>query len=137
MRQMQVVDPRMLSAVRPVHEGAMTDECTVAEPAGEPVTSEDGMDVTVPPGAVRYQGRCRVVPFADQARVREVVDRPVTFRLYRVFLPWAAGPVEVDDIVTVTRSADPDLPGRPLRVMDVPATSLEVERALLCEEVVY
>lgn len=126
----------MLTAVRPVHEGAMTDECTVGRLQGEPIVSDDGLTVTVPAPLVRYSGPCRVAPFADAARVRDVAERPVTFRIYRVFLPWDATPVEVDDVVTITRSTDPDLASRPLRVMDVPATTLETERVLLCEEVV-
>jgi hypothetical protein len=136
MRQVPVIDQRMLAAVRPVSEGAMTDQCTVGRPQGQPTVSGDGLTVTPAPALTRYAGRCRVVPFADAARVREVAERPVTFRIYRVFLPWDATPVEVDDIVTITRSADPDLDGRALRVMDVPATSLEAERVLLCEEAV-
>jgi hypothetical protein len=126
-----VVHPRMLAAVRAVHTGAM-----IARPTGETVVSDDGLTVTTAPPAVRYAGPCRVMPFADGARVREVADRPVTLRVYRVFVPWDAGPVEVDDVVDVTDSQDPDLPGRVLRVMDSPGATLEAERALLCEEVV-
>jgi hypothetical protein len=106
------------------------DACTIRAP--DVTVFADG-SYTTTPGAVVYQGPCRVHPQGSDVVV-EAGEQPVTQRTYDVTLPSTASGIEVDQVLTVTVSADPDLVGRPLRVTDAKVASIHVQRQLVAED---
>lgn len=73
-----------------------------------------------PTSTVVYNGRCDVKPLAAGADSAVVGERDVVLRRYDAALPFdTLGTIAVDDVLTVTASADPRLVGRPLTVVAV------------------
>lgn len=81
-----------------------------------------------------YAHPCWVRSGAGQERVVDVGGDLVTLRLYRVRLAVGVTGVEVDDVITIITSPDPEMVGKALRVRDFPADDLAVTRLALCEE---
>ena len=59
----------------------------------------------------------------------------MTLRLYNVTLPVTATGIEVDDLIALMTSADPDLVGKSLRVRDARASSMGAQRRTTAEMV--
>lgn len=131
----RVIHPDMLARLRPVASGSLVDECTISRPSTAEPTWNAGLGRSVPaaPTAV-FTGVCRVQPRPTDDRVVSAGEEPVTLRSYYVELPWDTDEVLVDDLITITASADADLAGRVLRVADIAYTSLHVVRHLICED---
>lgn len=118
---------------RPVATATMTATCTIGR-AGpgtyDPVTMQYGDNTST----LIYSGPCRVQQRTSAETTADVVGQQVTTRSYLVAVQYDAGQVEVDDIVTVTDSADAQLTGRRLRVTDVQYGSAQWQRDLYCED---
>lgn len=115
----------------------MVDSCVITRPgSGDRVfDAETGTWSEPPPGTV-YAGRCRVqVPAlaprgVDAAQVEWATARVV------VSIPVAVVGVRPGHTVTITGSLlDPELAGRKVTVLDVPAKSHLTARRLQCEGV--
>ena len=99
-------------------EALMVDACTVTRP-GEPVTDPDTGDVT-PSMTPVYTGPCKVQQTISQASNPEAGGHAFTVQDSRVDFPVTAGPLMVDDVVTVTASVlDPQLVGSVFRVIEL------------------
>lgn len=85
-----------------------------------------------PPAVEVYAGPCLARPVEAAARVVQHGERAVSLRTYTVTLPAGAAP-EAGDSLTVTVSADADLTGRALHVLDVPYDEWAVNRRITCE----
>lgn len=111
--------------------------CTVvrADPDAQPVFDPDTGTYTAPADLAVYAGACQVLPVAAD-RVVQFGDGPTSLRQYEVTLTGLAATVHVEDLVTVTAAADPNLDGLELRVLDVRKSSLPTNRRLICEEVI-
>lgn len=113
-----------------------TSTCTVTreDPDGEPTFDPNTGTYTDPADLTVYTGRCLVMP-VGQDRVTQFGDGPVSLRQYQVTLTGLGTTIHVEDLVTVTDQADPNLDGVQLRVLDVRKASLPTNRRLMCEEV--
>ncbi len=109
----------------------LPDDCTIRVP--DVTVFADGAYTTTP-GAVVYEGKCRVEPQGRSDAVVQAGEGPVTQRTYDVTLPSTASGIEVDHVLIVSQSADPDLVGRPLRVRDAKVASVHVQRRLVVED---
>jgi len=99
-------------------ESLMVDACTVTRP-GEPVTDPDTGNV-VPGETFVYAGPCKVQQTISQASNPEAAGHAFTVQDSRVDFPVSAGPLLVDDVVTVTSSVlDPQLVGTEFRVIEL------------------
>jgi hypothetical protein len=120
-----------LASMRATVESMLPDRCTIRQPGS---TAFDAGTYTSTTGAVVYEGPCRVHPQGRSDAVVQAGEEPVTQRTYDVTLPSSASGIEVDHVLTVTESADPDLVGRPLRVRDAKVASVHVQRRLVVED---
>lgn len=112
-----------------------TSTCTVTreDPAGVPTFNPADGTYTDPADLTVYTGRCLVMP-VGQDRVTQFGDRPTSLRRYYVTVTGLTAAIYVEDLVTVTDQADPNLDGVQLRVLDVRKASLPTNRRLMCEE---
>lgn len=130
----RTIHPDLLSTARRWSAVSMIDVCTISRRTGtsyDPVTNDDVATATT-----IYQGRCRiqdVQPFGG-ARVQQFGGRPVTTSGYFAVLPADAAQVRIEDTVTITASADPQLVGRSMRVTEVLVDTFHAHRRLLLED---
>lgn len=95
-------------------QALMLDTCTVHRP-GEPITDEDG-NVTQDP-TLLYTGPCKIQQTLAQSSNPEAGGHQFTVQDTRWDTPVAAGPFEVNDVVTITEAIlDPQLTGNVYRV---------------------
>lgn len=115
-------------------EALMVDECTVHRP-GDPVTDYFTGVVTTPRTLV-YEGRCKVQQTISQASNASVGGHQFTVQDSRVDFPVSAGPLLVDDVVTLTVSAlDPQIVGRVFRVGELFHKSYATAQRTRVEEI--
>jgi len=115
-------------------ESLMLDTCLVQRP-GTPVTDADGV-VSTPLSEV-YTGRCKVQQTISQASNPSAGGHQFTVQDSRVDFPVTAGPLAVDDVVTMTASVlDPQLVGREFRVTELFHKSYATAQRTRVEEVV-
>ena len=113
----------------------MVDACTVTRP-GEPVTDPDTGDVT-PSMTPVYSGPCKVQQTISQASSPEAGGHAFTVQDSRVDFPVSAGPLLVNDVVTVTSSVlDPQLVGTEFRVIELFHKSMATAQRTRVSEVV-
>ncbi len=134
----RAVDPRLHQELRgsALGELGMPDECTITRPtAGEGSIDPGTGQWTPPAGVTVFTGACRVQP-DTRARptVVDTLDVSRHLRRYRASIPWDAPQVLVDDVLTVTRTHDPQLAGRPLLVRDVKYDTFQVRRFIDLED---
>lgn len=134
-----VVHPRLHQELRrsTVGTAGMPDECTIVHPTDGQGTIDPTSGLWFPPdGITVYTGVCRVQ--ADTRMMRgglvDTGDIAITLHRYRASIPWDTAEILVDDILTVTRTHDPHLAGRPLMVRDVKFDTFQVRRFLDLED---
>lgn len=115
-------------------EQTMTDTCTITR-AGEPVYNPATLAYTASSTTV-YSGKCRVKPSALSGNTTvQAGEERVALWPYAVSVPVSVTDVELDDLVTVTASADASLVGRVLRVRSTARGTHITARRLDAEEV--
>ncbi|MFE4229132.1 DUF6093 family protein [Arthrobacter sp. NPDC056886] len=103
---------------RAAAESLMIDACKVQRP-GEPTTDPDTGEVT-PSETFVYSGPCKVQQTISQASSPTAGEHAFTVQDSRVDFPVSAGPLNVDDVVTITVSVlDPQLVGSEYRVVEL------------------
>jgi len=124
---------------RAAAERLMTDACQIRTPPilrFNPTTKANdiiGGDELV------YAGVCRIRPRDVQESEREAGDSPVSTWAYVVSIPFGAQHngtpylPAVDQVVTVTASADPTLVGQRLRARQVIQGTHITARRMVCE----
>lgn len=113
----------------------MVDACTVGRP-GEPVLNE-GTGVLSPSLAPVYSGACKFQATISSAANPVSGEHRFTVQDLRFDLPVSAGPLAVNDLVTVTASLlDPQLVGRVYRVAELFHKSFATAQRSRVEEVV-
>lgn len=121
---------RLADAANQTH----VDECEIHGPdilgAFDPVTGAH--DVT--PGALKYQGACRVQREQRQDIAGLVTEQDLPSMVYLVQIDHDADTVLVRDIVTITNSSDAQLVGQELPVKAVIKGSMRATRDLLCTD---
>lgn len=111
----------------------MLDTCTVHRP-GELVTDADGN--VAPTLTLVYSGPCKVQQTITQASTPSAGGHQFTLQDSRVDFPVEAGPLAVDDVVTLTASVlDPQLVGREFRVTELFHKSYATAQRTRAEEI--
>lgn len=123
----------MSSSLRAVAERFMTDRCTIASATSVEFDADTEHDVETD-GAELYDGKCQVRPVGADT-VLEVGDAPLSIESIIVRLPVETVGISINDVVTVTRSDDPLMIGRALRVRAVLGGTGAASRNLYCEMV--
>lgn len=112
----------------------MVDSCTVTRP-GEPATDPE-TGVVAPSSTVVHSGRCKVQLTLSQPKTPNSAGHVYTVQDLRLDLPTTAGPVRVDDVVTVDASVmDAQLVGRVFRVSGLFHKSFATAQRCKVEEV--
>ena len=109
----------------------MRDACTVTR-GGARTTDANG-DVTQATTTL-YTGVCRVQQHqatADDKNIGE--DQQLLLRV-EVQLPMTVTGLQVGDLITITTSIDPDLPGRQFRIHDLAHKTDATARRVQCIE---
>ena len=115
-------------------EALMVDACDVMRP-GEPVTDPETGDVT-PSSTFVYSGPCKVQQTISQASNPSAGSHAFTVQDSRVDFPVSAGPLMVDDVVTLTSSVlDPQLVGSTFRVVELFHKSMATAQRTRVEQV--
>lgn len=115
-------------------EALMVDSCDVTRP-GESVTDPDTGDVT-PSSTAVFSGPCKVQQTISQASNPTAGEHSFTVQDSRVDFPVAAGPLKVDDVVTITASVlDPQLVGAEFRVTELFHKSMATAQRTRVEQV--
>lgn len=123
-----------LLAGRREAEALMIDACSVTRP-GESITDPDTGEVT-PSSTPVYSGPCKVQQTISQASNPTAGSHAFTVQDSRVDFPVSAGPLMVDDVVTVTSSVlDPQLVGSVFRVVELFHKSMATAQRTRVEEV--
>lgn len=115
-------------------ESLMLDACTITRNDGDPVFDSTTGTYSQPTTPI-YTGKCRVKPsvLSGNTTVQAGEER-VALWPYSVSVPVAVADVRLDDIVTVTTSADASLIGVTLRVRSIGRGTFITARRLDCEE---
>jgi hypothetical protein len=112
----------------------MIDTCDVTRP-GDPVTDPETGNVT-PGSTFVYSGPCKVQQTISQASNPSAGGHSFTVQDSRVDFPVAAGPLMVDDVVTITASVlDPQLAGSTYRVVELFHKSMATAQRTRVEQV--
>ena len=119
----------------------MVDACTVDRP-GPPVTDPETGAVSATSTPIygpdsAEAGKCKVQRTATQASNPTAGGHQFTLQDSRVDFPVSAGPLMVDDVVTLTASVlDPQLVGRSFRVTELFHKSYATAQRTTVSEVV-
>lgn len=114
----------------------MTSVCVIRERGtGRTFDPNTGEDVATP-GAVVYDGKCRVRPAGRESHELQSGGAEVFTFDYVVSVPFSVSGVREGHRLTVTASPDPDLPGVELEVRKVDRGEHITARRLVCAEVV-
>lgn len=130
----QVIHPDLLATAQAWSGRSRIDTCTITRPGvstwdPETNSSSDGT-TTVYDGPIRMQD---VQPFGG-SRTTGFGGQAVTTSSYFAVIDADAAEIRIEDIVTFTDSADPDLIGRSLRVTEVLVDTFHTHRRLVLEE---
>lgn len=99
-------------------EALMQDACTVQRPG--PAVTDPVTGNVAPSLTPVYTGRCKVQQTIAQSSSPTAGGHAFTIQDSRVDFPVSAGPLAVDDVVTVTASVlDPQLVGTVFRVVEL------------------
>lgn len=127
--------PDMVVRGRVKAESLMVDACTVGRQSGvftDPITGQ-----VVPTFVTVYAGKCKVQLTTSQASNPTAGGHQFTVQGLRLDLPVAAGPVLVDDMVTLNAAVlDSQLVGRVYRVTEVFHKSMATAQRTGVSEVV-
>lgn len=134
----------MLPFLREQAESLMLDTCTVERPGivvTDPVTGVDSqvLDAIYPTPeevAAGNSGKCKTQQTISQAASPTSAGHVFTVQDAQLHLPVSAGPVRVDDVVTITASAlDPHLVGNIYQVVELYEKSLATSQRLRVKQV--
>jgi hypothetical protein len=109
----------------------MTNLCTVTRQTGEGSINEQGVYTNT--GDTIYEGPCLVRPADRDVRQVTFEEQRKSVHIYNVQFPKNT-PVEVGDVVVVTKATDSALLGRSLVVRDVLFDEWQISREAVCEE---
>jgi hypothetical protein len=124
----------VLLAGRAAAEALMVDECTVVRPGDRQLDENTGQfaDTSDPV----YEGVCKFQATLASGKSPTAGSYEFTVQELRLDLPVSAGPVAVDDVVTVTASVfDAQLVGRVYRVVELFHKSFATAQRCRLEEV--
>jgi hypothetical protein len=116
-------------------ESLMLDSCTIGRQSG--VFTDPDTGQVVPTFTTVYDGKCKVQATATQAANPTAGGHQFTVQDTRLDLPVSAGPVAVDDTVTLNSAVlDSQLAGRVYRIVEVFHKSMATAQRTRVSEVV-
>lgn len=128
-----VIDPRWNDFHRPTATASMDAACIITRPTGTGTTDDDGT-YTPSQGTTIYTGVCRVVTMVRTDAVQVAGEAQETHRRLQVGIRYDAPEIRIGDLVDITMTADPQLLGRKLRVLEIAYGSEQWQRNLICDE---
>jgi hypothetical protein len=125
--------PNLLARGRARAESLMVDSCVIRRRTGSTVDPDTGAEV--PTYTQVYEGKCRIQfrglatesPTSGQQRVDLLTTE--------IQLPITVTDIAVNDVVEITASLDPDLPGRLLRINNRMHKTHATARRMSVEEI--
>lgn len=115
-------------------EALMLDSCTVTRPG--PVVTDPVTGAVTPSSTPVYAGPCKVQQTISQASSPSAGLHSFTVQDSRVDFPVAAGPLAVDDVVTITSAVlDPQLVGSVFRVVELFHKSMATAQRTRVEQI--
>lgn len=82
-----------------------------------------------------YQGKCVVKrPRSDTAQPVVQAGQELGLRTYKVLLPWDESEVRLGDMITISRSRDPFIQGKRMRILDADGGTHALYRTLFCTD---
>jgi hypothetical protein len=130
-----MLSARQLDRMRATSTRAMPDQGSVTRPGVGAQTWDPSTGThTGPPPQTIYTGVCRVRKAGAVEQDVEVGELHETLGRYVGTFPWNSGGIEVDDFLVLTVSTDPQLIGRPLRVVDLSVGSNHIDRRVILED---
>lgn len=127
---MKIVDQARNAADRLLLE----DECTI-HTLDDPVFDENTGEYTNPTTQV-YSGKCNLTPYSGAGEIDEAIGgESVVTRNYRLTLPYTAGNIPKEAVVTMTVSEDSALVGRTFRVDHSGGETFQTARRLIVEAI--
>lgn len=119
---------------RQVAETGMIDACVIRRKTGETTNPNTGAVVPVY-GLEVYSGKCRVQTRNIATQSSTVGQQRVDLFTSELQIPIAVVDVEVNDVVEITESFDPDLVGRTMRVTNLAYGTHKTARRLPLQEI--
>lgn len=133
-----------IDGMRSTSASALPDTCTITRPSGEPTLNDTTGDLDPAGTTTIYVGACRVRQRGSQEQDTQVGDLHETLGDYVGTLPASAtddrvtsgdpNDLQVDDTLTVTRSTDPAMVGRPFAIVHNGAGSWQIDRRIGLED---
>ncbi len=113
----------------------MIDVATVTRPGGAPVFDLNTGLLTPAAGTVIHEGPCRLrQPSATESDTL-FGEQQVTLSRFIAVFPHDVAGIEIDDVITLTESADVDMIGVEFKVMMVPLSTFVIYKGYPCEVV--
>ncbi len=113
----------------------MLDTAVVTRPGGSP-TFNAITGVLVPSvGTVVHTGPCRLRQPTPQESEVLFGEQQVSIARFIAVFPHDVTGIDIDDVITLTTSADPDVIGFEYRVTAVPRSTFTIHKSYACEAV--
>lgn len=117
---------------RRVARQMMTDVVDHVRPTGG--FTDDGSGSLVPDTTtINADVPVWIRPLTNQVQVKDAAGDPVTLMAYDVLLPHDTSDIQLDDLFKVTTSAQTDLDGRTLTVIDPGVGTHQVARRIMVQ----
>jgi hypothetical protein len=130
-----IIHPRLHETVTGWRDRGLPDCGKIERQAsGDPIIDQVTLVRTPQPAVLVFEGPCTAQPAPYGDRVIVVGDAQLVIRKYVVSFGWQCPAVDIDDVVTLTKTHDPALLLRPLVVIDVQADTFQSRRMLICED---
>lgn len=111
----------------------MIDTASVTRSGSEPVFDPDTGDLTPAASTTVYSGPCRLrQPTSGESEIL-FGDEQLTRTRFIACLPHDAAGLQVDDVITITASGDPDVLTRRYVVTHIPLATFTLYKGYACE----
>lgn len=111
---------------------SMRDACTIRRAFGGTTDPDTGYPTAT--YSALYAGQCRVQQHQASADRQDIGEDQLLLLRLEVQLPMTVVGLQVGDEITITASADPDLPGRVFRIHDLAHKTDATSRRVQCTE---
>jgi hypothetical protein len=111
----------------------MRDACTVTR-VDTSGTTNPATGYPTSSATTLYTGQCRVQQHQATADTKDIGEDQQFLLRVEVQLPMTVTGLEVGDLITITTSIDPDLPGRVFRIHDLAHKTDATARRVQCIE---
>lgn len=126
--------PAVVPTLRDKAIAQMRDGCIITREATDAVFDSGTGLITPGTATTIYEGPCWVRSRDAYNREARRIDEPVTLQSYTAVIPWDVTDIDDDDVLTVTRTNDPRLLNRSMRISGINVTSDAAARVVFLED---